>query len=218
MADNDDLTWLFTSNDGRTPEGEVLDIMDDLANRVYPVVPVDLLWRAFVERLPDPDAMAREYLESAGFFAKTRCIGGEDAGRCLVLAVAYCVKARAVWCDGDPAGAWAHAAAAARWHGAFGALYLVACHEEAQKVEFRKEFARAAAKARIAGDPKTAAKAEALALWIERKNGKHPRLGTVEQFATEVMRRWPVLTSSKVICGWSTEWEKQVKAGESPTV
>lgn len=63
---------------------------------------------------------------------------------------------------------------------------------------------------------KADAKAEALKLWIERHAGKHPKLGTVEQFATEVMRRWPILESSKVICGWSAKWTKQVRTGATP--
>lgn len=63
---------------------------------------------------------------------------------------------------------------------------------------------------------KADAKAEALKLWLERHAGKHPKLGTVEQFAIEVMRRWRILESSKVICGWSAKWAKQVRAGGIP--
>lgn len=67
-----------------------------------------------------------------------------------------------------------------------------------------------------ANSPKSAAKAEALKLWNERRAGKHPRLRTNEQFATECMRRWPVLTSSAVITGWCTKWNKQVKRKSHP--
>jgi len=63
---------------------------------------------------------------------------------------------------------------------------------------------------------KAEAKSGALLLWQERRAGKHPKLGTVEQYATEVMRRWPVLKSPKVICGWSARWTKEVKAGKNP--
>lgn len=66
-------------------------------------------------------------------------------------------------------------------------------------------------------DGKQAAKAGALALWLERDEGKQRKLVTVEQFAIEVMRRWPVLRSSKVICGWSAGWTKDVKAGRTPS-
>lgn len=69
---------------------------------------------------------------------------------------------------------------------------------------------------KLARDPKQAAKAKALELWKERQAGKHPELRTVEQFAAEVMLRWPVLQSSKVICGWSTEWTRAVKEGRTP--
>lgn len=64
---------------------------------------------------------------------------------------------------------------------------------------------------------KQEAKANALALWKERDAGKRPELRTVEQFATEVMRLWPVLTSHKVICGWSSNWTKEARAGKTPT-
>lgn len=66
-------------------------------------------------------------------------------------------------------------------------------------------------------DGKQAAKAAALQLWIERHNGKHPKLRTVEQFAMEVMRRWPVLENIGSIKRWSSEWTAQVRAGEEPS-
>jgi hypothetical protein len=69
-------------------------------------------------------------------------------------------------------------------------------------------------------DSVAAAKAEAKLgaknLWEERRSGKHPKLRTVEQFATEVMKRWPVLESAKVICQWSADWTKEAKAKRHP--
>ena len=59
--------------------------------------------------------------------------------------------------------------------------------------------------------PQHAAKQKAFQFWLERRAGKHPKLRTNEQFAAECMRRWPVLTSAKVILGWCTEWNKQAK-------
>lgn len=73
------------------------------------------------------------------------------------------------------------------------------------------EARRRGGRARHATDPKTKAKTEALKLWQERRAGKHPKLRTNEQFAIECMRRWPVLTSAKVICGWCTDWNKAAK-------
>ena len=61
------------------------------------------------------------------------------------------------------------------------------------------------------------AKKKALGLWEERHEGMHPNLRTVEQWAVEVIRRWPVLTSIAVVKRWSTEWTKQVKAGKKPS-
>ncbi|MFC5526140.1 hypothetical protein ACFPPA_10335 [Rhodanobacter ginsengisoli] len=69
---------------------------------------------------------------------------------------------------------------------------------------------------KLASDVKQAAKAEALKLWQTRRAGQHKQLRTNEQFATETMRRWPVLTSSKVICGWCTAWEKEARTKETP--
>jgi hypothetical protein len=67
-------------------------------------------------------------------------------------------------------------------------------------------------------DPeKQKAKAGALALWIERHDGKRPDLRTNEMFAAEVMDQWPVLESSKNICTWCTKWSKEVKDGKAPT-
>lgn len=70
---------------------------------------------------------------------------------------------------------------------------------------------------RHANDPKQAAKAGALELWMERHAGKHPKLRTVDQFAMEVIRRWPVLQSIGTIREWSRKWSKQVREGEAPT-
>jgi hypothetical protein len=78
---------------------------------------------------------------------------------------------------------------------------------------FAAERARSAANAKVANDKdgKQAARNKAHQLWLERYHGKHPALRTNEQFATEVMRRWPVLLSSKVICGWCTDWARDMK-------
>jgi len=74
---------------------------------------------------------------------------------------------------------------------------------------------REGARTKLARDPKQAAKAEAFKLWQERNGGKHPKLRRHEDFATECMRRWPVLKSAKVILGWCTEWNKTAKAQKS---
>ena len=76
----------------------------------------------------------------------------------------------------------------------------------------RSNTAKAAAAAKLARDPKQAVKVEVFAMWQERHAGKHPRLRTNEQFATECMHRWPSLASVKVICGWCTEWTRAAKS------
>jgi hypothetical protein len=65
-------------------------------------------------------------------------------------------------------------------------------------------------------DGKQAAKQGVLLFWLERHNGKQRRLKTVEQFAIESMKRWPVLKSAKVICGWSAGWSRAIKSGKTP--
>jgi len=76
---------------------------------------------------------------------------------------------------------------------------------------FAHERALKAAIAKLEKDPKQAAKADAVKLWKERRDGNHPKLRTNEQFAAECMRRWPVLTSAKVILGWCAQWNKEAK-------
>ncbi len=67
---------------------------------------------------------------------------------------------------------------------------------------------------RHANDKKQHAKLEARKLWDEWKHGQHPRIRTVEQFATETLRRWPVLTSANVIRRWSAQWTKETKPAQ----
>lgn len=77
--------------------------------------------------------------------------------------------------------------------------------------------ASARARAKHKNSPKRTAKEGALELWKERHAGKRPDLRRVQDFATEVMRRWPVLTNAKTIEGWSAKWSKEAKAGKNPT-
>lgn len=77
---------------------------------------------------------------------------------------------------------------------------------------FLKDERSMGGKRRAANDSRTSAKADAFELWKERRAGKHPKLRTNEQFAMECMRRWPALTSIKVICGWCTIWTKEAKS------
>jgi hypothetical protein len=86
-----------------------------------------------------------------------------------------------------------------------------------QKMGERKFAARRNSARRLAADPKAQAKSKALELWKERHAGNHPRLRRVQDFAVEVMKRWPVLTNSKTIEGWSAKWTKQAREGKNPT-
>ncbi|MGH8115559.1 MAG: hypothetical protein ACREPS_10985, partial [Rhodanobacteraceae bacterium] len=63
--------------------------------------------------------------------------------------------------------------------------------------------ARHAANARYAREtPKTRAKGAAHALFLERHEGKHPKLRTNEDFATECVKRWPELKQSTLTRKW----------------
>lgn len=89
--------------------------------------------------------------------------------------------------------------------------------EAAAKLNEQRRFRQLGASRKKARDPKQAAKAAALELWKERHAGERPDLRTVEQFAIEVMRMYPILESAKTIAGWSAKWTKQARAGETPT-
>ncbi len=119
-------------------------------------------------------------------------------------------RAKVAWARGDD---WIALAELSTANRALG--YAQAPHDEA---EFLRRFAFEGGKAKAAKSPKAAAKRDALALWIERHEGKQPGLRTVEQFAMEVMRRCPVLESSVTICRWSAKWTKQVREGGRPTL
>lgn len=140
-----------------------------------------------------------------------------EQGRCIDLiqeVVAYCVFAVRAFFSGRETLAWTYACDARYWA---GVVMMVAKRKglpdtaatAKMLATMRSTQAREAAAAMLARSPIQAAKTEAFKLWQERYAGQHPRLRTNEQFATECMRRWPVLTSSKVITGWCTQWNKQ---------
>jgi hypothetical protein len=92
------------------------------------------------------------------------------------------------------------------------ANYLLGCFTgDGTRQTHYKNSMRERGRRRWESDPTQIAKAEAQKLWQERHAGKHPKLGTNEKFATECMRRWPVLKSAKVILGWCTDWNKEAK-------
>ncbi|WP_077556345.1 hypothetical protein [Rhodanobacter sp. B04] len=124
------------------------------------------------------------------------------------IAIAYCVQALRASDSGDLTAAWTYVVDAR-----FAAdAVLSSILDRAAAISARSNVGRIGVAAKLANDPVQAAKAEAKKLWLERYAGEHPKLRTNEQFAIEVMRRWPALKSSKVICGWCTMWNKEVKS------
>jgi hypothetical protein len=67
---------------------------------------------------------------------------------------------------------------------------------------------RAGSAKKLAADPKQQAKKAAHEIWLEWQAGKRSFTSAVE-FAEFVMNEFPVLTSSKVISGWTTAWKKE---------
>jgi hypothetical protein len=148
------------------------------------------------------------------FAEAKRASGGEHPNALRAscsIAIAYCIQAIWAYEDGETASAWTYVADGLMAAGAVRSVPLV--RGEAISVQKRNGYVGAAEK--LAKDQKQQAKAEAKKLWQERRLGGHPKLRTQEQFATEVMRRWPILTSSKVICGWCTKWNKEAKSQPS---
>jgi len=212
-AESPSIDWLFTTPEGRTPEFEVREILGDLAARLPTEIPVVPLWQAFAARTPDPDAMAAERMDGAGFFAEGRTIGGEDAGHCIVLAVAYCAKARAAWIDGEPAGAWSNVVAAARWHGAFQAIFIVGQHHGAAAKAVRSAAGKAARMAKLSADPKQIAKMEIKAWWNDGK-AIGPGCPNGAAFDRQAVAKYPVLaTGTELVKRWRGQWRKAKRPG-----
>jgi hypothetical protein len=99
------------------------------------------------------------------------------------------------------------------------ALYTVAAeiedHSDHAHYELKQQkIARiSGARAKLAKDPKQAAKVEVKKHWEKWKTGRLSKnIKTTEQFAMDCMRQWPTLTSAKVICGWSAAWNKETRA------
>lgn len=151
------------------------------------------------------DTLFQRYMTKRS--ASTGAAIGAHKDSCSIV-IAFCIQA--IWADedGDTSAAWTYVADGLSLVGAVRSVPLV--REESIHVQKRNGFAGAAAK--LANDPKQRAKTKAKKLWQERRAGKHPKLRTQEQFAAEVMRRWPELTSSRVICGWCTQWNKEAKS------
>lgn len=84
----------------------------------------------------------------------------------------------------------------------------------AKLVEKNKSDRKKGALKRHANDEKQGAKVEVRKFWDEWKQGRHKRIRTVEQFATETLRKWPVLTSANVIRRWSAQWTKETRPAQ----
>lgn len=92
--------------------------------------------------------------------------------------------------------------------------YFVKIESVLRSMDMRSEIssrARHGALKRLEKDPKQEAKSLTKKFWLEWKAGKHPNIRTVERFATEAMRRTPILESANVIRRWSAAWSRESK-------
>ena len=86
--------------------------------------------------------------------------------------------------------------------------------ENAQKAGQQKKEKNPTAKA------KYAVRQKAFELWEKREHGRlqpehRTALRTEEQFAMEVVRLWPDLTTIGTVRKWSTEWRKQARRDQA---
>lgn len=72
----------------------------------------------------------------------------------------------------------------------------------------RKDVARKAAAAKLANDPKQAAKAEARKLWADWQTGKTIHRSAAA-FARFVVKTLPVIESEEAVKRWEREWRKE---------
>lgn len=92
--------------------------------------------------------------------------------------------------------------------------YFAKIESALRGIDIRSEIssrARHGARKRLEKDPKQQAKVLTKQFWIEWKAGQHPGIRTVERFATEAMRRAPILESANVIRRWSAAWSRESK-------
>lgn len=202
--------------DSLTKLGRVTDATDFENNFFQPIMELFKLgWTADCQwaAMEDPNALDAA-LRANPKAAALRPQGAKlDASRAwATLALLFCTQAMVAENSGDTVTAWTNAIDAR-----FAADAVLSQITDREMVALHKRgMARRGAVARLERSPKQVAKAEAKKLWKERHDGKHPKLRTNEQFATECMRRWPVLTSTKVILGWCTEWGKEVREKSQP--
>jgi len=128
------------------------------------------------------------------------------------LALLFCTQAMVAENTGDTTTAWTNVIDAR-----FAADAVISQITDREMIALHKHgMAKRGAAARLERSPKQVAKAEAKKFWKDRHDGKHPKLRTNEQFAMECMRRWPALTSTKVILGWCTAWGKEARPKSLP--
>lgn len=166
----------------------------------------------------NPEEMERRMLDAGLFDPAQKARSNFVCGSLIGLALLYSVRAIDAAHGKATADPWPLVVSAARLSGNAIGIHLGSpTPQDVAKIAAatRTVLARKAGRARAAADPKQAAKAAAFALWNERRAGKHPKLRTNEHFAAECLRQWPVLSSSKVILGWCTQWHKEAAERKS---
>lgn len=131
--------------------------------------------------------------------------GGTFDGREVVLAAGYCALAAMILEKSSRVHeAWTFAMDAR----AFQVLAIHGYDADATALRMRGLLG---ANARLARDPKQAAKAEAFKLWQDWQAGR-ARHKSGAAFARHVIEACPAIESSKVVERWVTQWRKDAKA------
>jgi hypothetical protein len=203
----------YATSEGRTPESEVRDILNDMRLR-FPreADRIVKLWKLFEARDPTPDRATNEYLGRADFFARGRRVGGEDLGESIALAVRYCAQAKSAWHQGLPVDAWSYIAAAARWHGAACTLYLIAHHSDAEAGSVRSATGKSAAEAMHRNNPIAAAKQDAkkkIKDWWDEGRAIGPQIPSGAEFDRHAADSFPILAGAETVKRWRLAWGKK---------
>jgi len=165
--------------------------------------------------------------EGANMNAQTLC------GHCFVLATAYAAQATAAALLDNGIEAWRQVSDANHWHGAargllFAGVEINRALLDAQAAAY-KANAHAGAKAKLARDPKQAAKTQAHALFLAWMDGTGEAFDSHADFGRKMVERLtkrekgkdvPVLIDCAKVAdwctGWRREWERQRRGTLTP--
>lgn len=155
----------------------------------------------------DEGMITGEHLEKQAF---SRIDQGIDADERARIAYAYCYEAELAFDRGDVTATWTLVVDAMRVAAGVGALVVFQAGG-AHGFSSRAKQAELASRDNPHKHELIEAKAEAHALWQERRACKHPKLRRNVDFARECVKRWPILSSNTITQKWCPQWEREEK-------